>query len=363
MRSRGTGLIGAALGLGPAQHRPARDHDPRIGYGLGLILFVPSGDLVEKFSSGSRRRRCGHGGAGRHGARAIRQHVPHRNAGCRASSVFHGANPVAVRGALHHRRATAAACSAASPEGSRRHHVLALLAASIVTYWAGWRAVFWFSAVVMGFVASALWLLGMPRRQPPRPSELCRHPALDASALLREVPILRRRAAYHVAFYAGLHHVLHARLYRRSRATSSDRLSKPSRCSLVAGTGGVIIAPLAEIDLRYRGRTPGFAICAVLAAFVIALIGGEFHSIALLVLAAVPRDAGLVINFGAQPTRHLRPETREPQPHRRLVHRHVRDLGRDRLIACSGNAGRRRLASHLRHRCRLRRCRTGALCW
>jgi MFS family permease len=41
-----TGLIGAALGLGPAQIGLLVTMT-QIGYGLGLILFVPLGDLIE----------------------------------------------------------------------------------------------------------------------------------------------------------------------------------------------------------------------------------------------------------------------------------------------------------------------------
>jgi MFS family permease len=44
-----TGLIGAALGLGPAQIGLLVTMT-QIGYGLGLILFVPLGDLVENRS-------------------------------------------------------------------------------------------------------------------------------------------------------------------------------------------------------------------------------------------------------------------------------------------------------------------------
>ena len=51
-----TGLIGAALGLGPAQIGLLVTMT-QIGYGLGLILFVPLGDLVENRTPRRRRRR------------------------------------------------------------------------------------------------------------------------------------------------------------------------------------------------------------------------------------------------------------------------------------------------------------------
>ncbi len=66
-----------------------------------------------------------------------------------------------------------------------------------------------------------------------------------------------------------------------------------------AGTGGVVIAPIAGW-LADRGLTrpaTGIAILGVLCAFVIGLIGSNQHSIALLVIAAVVIDAGLVVNF------------------------------------------------------------------
>lgn len=66
-----------------------------------------------------------------------------------------------------------------------------------------------------------------------------------------------------------------------------------------AGTGGVLIAPLAGW-VADRGRTKpatGLAIACVLAAFGLGWWGGEIGSAALLVLAALLIDAGLVLNF------------------------------------------------------------------
>ncbi len=354
-----TGLIGAALGLGPAQIGLLVTMT-QIGYGLGLILFVPLGDLVEN-------RSLAVGGV------AVAMAALVVMALAQSASVFLTATLIAgiacstvqilLPFAAHFTtEADRGKVIGSLTSGLMLGIMLARPAASIVTYWAGWRAVFWLSAVLMGLVASALWL-GMPRRQPT--STLSYLGILRSMpSLLREVPILRRRAAYHAALYASFSMFWTA----VALLLASDRFGLSQQgiaLFALAGTGGVIIAPLAGTiaDRGWTRPATGLAILAVLSAFVIALIGGEFHSIALLVACGGadrrrPRD-----QFRAQPTRDLWPEAGEPQPHRRPVHRHVLHRRRTRLGARSGNARRRWLAPYMRHRCCVRRCRTRALCW
>jgi predicted MFS family arabinose efflux permease len=174
--------------------------------------------------------------------------------------------------------------------------MLARPAASFVTYYAGWRAVFGGSAALMTVMAAIL-ALGMPRYQPvTRLSYLGILRSLPA--LLRDVPILRRRAAYHAALYASFSLFWTA----VPLLLAGERFGLTQRgigLFALAGTGGVIVAPMAG-TIADRGLTKpatGFAIGAVLAAFGIALVGGEMHSISLLVVAALLIDAGLVTNF------------------------------------------------------------------
>jgi predicted MFS family arabinose efflux permease len=288
-----TGLIGAALGLGPAQIGLLVTMT-QIGYGLGLILFVPLGDLVEN-------RSLAVGGV------AVAMAALVVMALAQSASVFLTATLIAgiacstvqilLPFAAHFTtEADRGKVIGSLTSGLMLGIMLARPAASIVTYWAGWRAVFWLSAVLMGLVASALWL-GMPRRQP---SSTLSYLGILRSmpSLLREVPILRRRAAYHAALYASFSMFWTA----VALLLASDRFGLSQQgiaLFALAGTGGVIIAPLAGTiaDRGWTRPATGLAILAVLSAFVIALIGGEFHSIALLVVAAVLIDAGLVINF------------------------------------------------------------------
>src|SRR4029077_10081450 len=108
--------------------------------------------------------------------------------------------------------------------------------------------------------------------------ELLRHSAL--MGLLRDVPILRRRAAYHAALYASFSLFWTA----VPLLLASERFGLTQRgigFLVLAGPGGVIIAPIAGIiaDCGWTKPATGCAIAAVLAAFVIALIGGEMRSI------------------------------------------------------------------------------------
>src|SRR6516164_1069756 len=287
------GLIGPALGLAPGETGLLVTMT-QLGYGLGLLAFVPLGDLID-----NRRLAV---------ANLLIAAAALVGIACApAAGVFLAATLVVgiacstvqilLPFAAHFTtEADRGRVIGGLTSGLMLGIMLARPTASIVTYWAGWRAVFWLSAVLMGLIASTLWL-GMPRRQPT--STLSYLGILRSMpALLREVPILRRRAAYHAALYASFSMFWTA----VALLLASDRFGLSQQgiaLFALAGTGGVIIAPLAG-TIADRGWTlpaTGLAIFAVLAAFVIALIGGEFQSIALLVLAAVLIDAGLVINF------------------------------------------------------------------
>jgi predicted MFS family arabinose efflux permease len=146
-------------------------------------------------------------------------------------------------------------------------------------------------------ITAAMLATGMPRYQPD--TRLSYFGILRSlPGLLRDVPILRRRAAYHVALYASFSLFWTA----VPLLLASERFGLTQRgigLFALAGTGGVIIAPIAGIiaDRGWTKPATGCAIAAVLAAFVIGLFGGEMRSISLLVTAAILIDAGLVINF------------------------------------------------------------------
>ena len=174
--------------------------------------------------------------------------------------------------------------------------MLARPAASLVTYWFGWRAIFGLSAAAMALIAAVL-AMGMPAFRPRMTSS---YGAILASlpTLLREVPILRRRLAYHVLLFAGFS--LFWTAVPLLLAGPGFGLSQQGiGLFAFAGAAGVVTAPIAGriADRGWTRPATGCAIAVVMASFALAWWGGEARSIAALVAAAVLVDAGLVLNF------------------------------------------------------------------
>ena len=288
-----TGLIGPALGLAPGE-TGLLVTVTQLGYGLGLLAFVPLGDLIDNHRLAVASLLIAAV------ALVVIAYAP-------AAGVFLAATLVVgiacttvqilLPFAAHlTTEADRGRVIGSLTSGLMLGIMLARPAASFVTYYAGWRAVFALSAALMTLMAAIL-ALGMPRYQPvTRLSYLGILRSLPV--LLREVPILRQRAAYHAALYASFSLFWTA----VPLLLASERFGLTQRgigLFALAGTGGVIVAPIAGMiaDRGWTNPATGLAISAVLAAFGIALIGGEMRSISLLVVAALLIDAGLVINF------------------------------------------------------------------
>jgi predicted MFS family arabinose efflux permease len=288
-----TGLIGRDLGLAPGQSGLLVTMT-QVGYGLGLLLFVPLGDLLDN-------RKLAAASVVVAALALIAISVAPTAGAFLAATLIVGVACTTVQvllpfAAHFTTEADRGRVIGSLTSGLMLGIMLARPAASFVTYFAGWRAVFAVSAALMGLVAIVLGA-GMPRYQPTtRASYLGILRSLPA--LLREVPILRRRAAYHAALYASFSLFWTA----VPLLLAGERFGLTQRgigLFALAGTGGVIIAPIAGIiaDRGWTRPATGFAITAVLAAFVIALAGLYVGSIAPLVVAAILIDAGLVINF------------------------------------------------------------------
>jgi predicted MFS family arabinose efflux permease len=174
--------------------------------------------------------------------------------------------------------------------------MLARPLASVVAFYFGWRAIFVISAGLLGLLAMAL-ALAMPRHQPAsklRYGDILR----SLPVLWRELPLLRRRAAYHAALYASfsLFWTAVPLLLAGPRFGFTQR---GIAAFALAGAGGVVIAPIAGwiADKGWSRPATGAAIGAVFASFLVAAIGGASGSVAALALAAVLVDFGLVTNF------------------------------------------------------------------
>ena len=288
-----TGLIGAAFGLQPAETGLLVTLT-QIGYGFGLLFVVPLGDVIEN-------RRLVIAGVGCAAlallAMSMAGEVGFFLGGTLALGVACTSVQVLLPYAAHlTSEANRGRVIGVMTSGLMLGIALARPAASLITYHFGWRLVFALSAGLMVLVAVIL-RVGMPPRAPRaalRYGEILR----SMPPLLRDIPILRRRAAYHAALYASFS--LFWTAVPLLLAGAGFGLSQQSiGLFALAGAGGIVIAPIAGW-IADRGLTrpgTGCALLAMLSAFAIALVGGETGSITLLVLAAVLIDAGLVINF------------------------------------------------------------------
>lgn len=188
--------------------------------------------------------------------------------------------------------------------------LLARPVASIIANFFGWRAVFFASAVVM--MGTILLLrFTLPHR---RSGVRHRYGELLASlfALPFTLPVLRQRAAYQAAAFAGfslfwtgvpllLAHEFH---YTQSGIAAFA----------LVGAAGALVAPVAG-RMADRGHSAIGTVCALLAitgALLLALAGGWSHSIILLALSGVILDAGVQSNnvFGQRAIYTLAPEMR-----------------------------------------------------
>jgi predicted MFS family arabinose efflux permease len=288
-----TGPIGIALDI-PFAATGILVTLTQIGYGLGLLFVVPLGDIIEN-------RRLVVTATCVAGLALVVMAMAPLAAVFMAAALVLGAASTSVQILLPYAAQLTPAANRGRVIGQLTSGLMLGIAlarplASMTTYYFGWRAIFALSALSMAAVAMIL-SVSMPRRRPQEPS--CYGRALRSfPSLLRDLPILRRRAIYHTALYASfsLFWTAMPLLLGSARFALSQR---SIGLFALAGTGGVVVAPIAGW-VADRGQTKngtGGAILAMLAAFVIGLAGGEWRSVGLLVVAAVLVDAGLVINF------------------------------------------------------------------
>jgi predicted MFS family arabinose efflux permease len=172
--------------------------------------------------------------------------------------------------------------------------MLARPVSSLIADSFGWRAVFFASALAIATLALTLRRL-LPRRRPRADHS---YVSLIASlwALLRDTPVLRRRAAYQALLFAAFS--LYWTAVPLELAGPTFGLSQRGIALFaLAGAGGALSAPIAgRIADRGWGRTStGLSIVAVAIAFLLARIGGGGSMVALLA-------AGVVLDAGVQGT-------------------------------------------------------------
>ena len=283
----------------------------QIGYGAGLLLIVPLGDLTE-----NRRLICvmiGIGAIALLGAACSTHALPFLMA-----SLFIGLGSVAVQIILPY-------AAHLAPEATRGRVIgnvatglmlgimLARPISSFLTAVSSWQTVFFCSAAVMMVLAIVL------RRTLPRRAPVARlHYGELLTSMLRLAltsRVLQRRALYQVFLFAAFS--LFWTVTPLLLAGPQFGLSQQGiGLFALAGVSGAIAAPLAGYvaDRGWSRAATAIAILATALAFLITHIGhpGSSLALALLVIAGMLLDFGVQGNFvvGARAIYALGPESR-----------------------------------------------------
>lgn len=264
----------------------------QVGYCLGLILLVPLGDLVE-----NRKlvlvTICGAIFA------LVTAILSPTALWFLFSSLLIGIGSVAVQMLIP-------IAAHISPEERRGRTVGNIMSglllgimlsrplSSLIANSYGWRSVFGMSALLLILLTVILWFL-LPVR---RPVSQHRYFSLIQSlwSLLRDTPILRRRALYQACLFASF--TLFWTIAPILLAGPTFNLSQRGIALFAfAGALGVLAAPIAG-RLADKGHTQiatGAALSIAAAAFLLSLLGGS-GSLTALVLAGILLDLGVQCN-------------------------------------------------------------------
>ncbi|MFT8245762.1 MFS transporter [Roseomonas sp. BN140053] len=299
-------LIGPAVGLGPVASSLLVTLT-QLGYAAGLLLLVPLGDLVEN-------------------RRLVVATLCPVVLALLAAAVSSSALPFLLAALVIGLGSSVAQmlvpiAAHLTPAASRGRVVgnvmaglllgilLARPVASLVADTLGWRAVFVGSAAATAGL-TVLLAVQLPRRQPEGGMA---YGALLRSLwpVLRDTPVLQRRATYQAALFCGFS--LFWTAVALHLAGEPFHLSQRGIALFaLAGVSGAVAAPLAG-RLADRGHTragTGAAMLAVLAAFLLAFAMPD--SLPALVVAALLLDLGVQASLvlGQRTIYALGPETR-----------------------------------------------------
>ncbi len=288
------GPISASLGLSP-QAAGLIVTMTQIGYGAGLLLVVPLGDLFE-----NRRlvlvilcvATLALVGA------AVSTHA----ATFLAAALLIGVGSVAVQVLVPYaahlaREAVRGRVVGNVMSGLMLGIMLARPAASFITEALSWHAVFIVSAFVMAGLA-IVPRIALPRRQP---APDLGYGTLLASmvGLARRTPILQRRALYHACLFGAF-----SLFWTTAPLLLADtfHLSQNGIALFaLAGVAGAIAAPIAGRAADHGWSKPATAVAmiAVAASFLLGRLGssGSHTDLVILVLASILLDFGVTTHF------------------------------------------------------------------
>ncbi len=301
------GMIGPDIGLA-ARSAPLIVTMTQLGYAAGLLLLVPLADLLEN------RRLV---------VLSVIACVPalllagfaHSGPVMLFAAACIGATSVAVQMlvplaahmAPEHRRGQVVGNVMS---GLLLGILLARPVASMLADAAGWRAVFFCAGGAMSAMALLL-RLSLPVRAP---GVRQHYGALLATmfALPLRLPVLRRRALYQAACFAGF-----SLFWTGAPLLLAQKFGYTQRgiaAFALVGAAGALAAPIAGrlADKGYSRIGSGLALAAVAGAFALALAGFWAHSVLLLALSGVVLDAGVQSSlvFGQREIYTLAPDLR-----------------------------------------------------
>jgi predicted MFS family arabinose efflux permease len=288
------GPIGASLGMAPRASGLIVTMT-QIGYGAGLLLVVPLGDLLENRALVLAVMALGM--AALLVAGLSNQALPFL-----AAAVLIGIGSVSVQVLVPY-------AAHLAPEAIRGRVVgnvmsglmlgimLARPAASFITAALSWHAVFLISAAIMLGLGAVL-RAAMPRRQPP-PGLTYRSLLASMAGLARHTPVLQRRALYQACLFGAFS--LFWTTVPLLLAQQFHLTQNGIALFALAGVAGAIAAPIAG-RLADRGMirpASGAAMLLVAAAFALSKCAHGHGAVALglLTAAAVLLDFGVSANL------------------------------------------------------------------
>ena len=266
----------------------------QIGYGIGLLLVVPAGDLVEN------RRLLTATLCATALLLVIAGSAPWASLFLIASLFIGimavGAQilvPMAAHMAEEERRG---AVVGNVMSGLLVGILLARPISSLIADSFGWRAVFYFSAAVMTMMALALSRI-LPRRVPAGGFS---YVTLLASLLhlVRDTPVLRRKALYHMAFFANFS-MFWTAVPLQLASPAFGFTQKGIAMFALAGAAGAIFAPFAGrfADRGWSKAVTATSMALAVVAFPLAYLGGTYGSLPTLLAAALLLDIGVTGNL------------------------------------------------------------------
>jgi predicted MFS family arabinose efflux permease len=262
----------------------------QIGYGAGLLLVVPLGDLLEN-------RRLVVGLIAFTAASLLLAALSRHAALFLPASLAIGLGAVAVQVLVPY-------AANLAPDAVRGRVVgnvmsglmlgimLARPAAGLITDLLSWHAVFFTSAVLM--VALAVGLRAVLPARWPEGGVSYGSLLMSMAGLARHTPILRRRAAYQAGLFSA-----YSVFWTTVPLLLADRFQlSQSGIALfaLAGVAGTIAAPIAG-RVADRGWSRPATLAALLVGASAFLIGLAGHSITVLVIAANLLDFGVAANL------------------------------------------------------------------